>query len=99
MSNSQPAQSSNAEPSQNQVHQDALTSGNGDANQRSGYDSIPDISQYPSSMTRQSFTMSASGKEVFENENDDRVTLKLEYYLGRRKRQSSRVFCGFFMGL
>ena len=69
MSNSQSVQPPTIEPSQNQVHQD---------------DSTPDMMQYPSSMARQSFTMSGSGKEVFENENDDRVIIEFGSYLGRR---------------
>ena len=85
MSNSQPVQSPTIEPSQNQVHQDGSVHGNGDTAQRSGYDSIPDMTQYPSSMARQSFTMSGSGKEVFENENDDRVIIEFGSYLGRGK--------------
>jgi hypothetical protein len=84
MSNSQSVQPPTIEPSQNQVHQDGFTHGNGDSTQRSGCDSTPDMMQYPSSMARQSFTMSGSGKEVFENENDDRVIIEFGSYLGRR---------------
>ena len=90
MSNSQQEQSPTLDPSQNQIHPDSPIHGNGDVTQRSGYDSIPDLTQYPISMVRQSFSMSGSGKEVFENEIEDRVIIEVGSYVGRRSELSAK---------